>query len=243
MQTRPTILLSATFVGLALLSASHAALAQGWIEPRDRWGPTFQVERVRSDVRVTVDGDSRVARVEVEEVFRNRSHGLAEGDYLYPIPSSAVFTNFSLFMGDQELKGEVLSAEEARKIYEEIVRRKKDPALIELVGHGVLRARVFPIEPGDSRRVILRYTQVLGRDGDTLRLRYPRIVGILPGTETREVFLTPTPTGGLSAVHADGSCAKRLSLFYPLLTHPRHRGARAAPGRDGDRPPQRRRQP
>jgi Ca-activated chloride channel family protein len=127
----------------------------------------------------------------VEEVFRNRSHGLAEGDYLYPIPSSAVFTNFSLFMGDQELKGEVLSAEEARKIYEEIVRRKKDPALIELVGHGVLRARVFPIEPGDSRRVILRYTQVLGRDGDTLRLRYPRIVGILPGTETHEVSSRP----------------------------------------------------
>ena len=191
MQTRTTVLLSVTFVGLVLLSASQAALAQGWIEPRDRWGPTFQVERVRSDVRVTIDDESRVARVEVEEVFRNRSHGLAEGDYLYPIPASAVFTNFSLFMGDQELKGEVLSAEEARKIYEEIVRRKKDPALIELVGHGVLRARVFPIEPGDSRRVILRYTQVLGRDGDTLRLRYPRIVGILPGTETREVFSPP----------------------------------------------------
>ncbi|MGB3563727.1 MAG: VIT domain-containing protein [Thermoanaerobaculia bacterium] len=191
MPSKNTTVPAAMLIGLALLTTAGAGLAQGWIEPRDRWGPTFQVERVRSDVRVTVDGESRVARVEVEEVFRNRSHGLAEGDYLYPIPSSAVFTNFSLFMGDQELKGEVLSAEEARKIYEEIVRRKKDPALIELVGHGVLRARVFPIEPGDSRRVILRYTQVLGRDGDTLRLRYPRIVGILPGTETREVFSPP----------------------------------------------------
>jgi Ca-activated chloride channel family protein len=177
MPSKKTSVMTGTLVGLALLAVADTALAQGWIEPRDRWGPTFQVERVRS--------------VEVEEVFRNRSHGLAEGDYLYPIPASAVFTNFSLFMGDQELKGEVLSAEEARKIYEEIVRRKKDPALIELVGHGVLRARVFPIEPGDSRRVILRYTQVLGRDGDTLRLRYPRIVGILPGTETREVFSPP----------------------------------------------------
>jgi Ca-activated chloride channel family protein len=188
MRIRATLLSTATVVGLLLFLATDTALAQGWIEPRDRLGPTFEVERVRSDVRVTIDGDSRVARVEVEEVFRNRSHGLAEGDYLYPIPTAAVFTNFSLFMGDQELKGEVLTAEEARKIYEEIVRRKKDPALIELVGHGVLRARVFPIEPGDSRRVILRYTQVLGRDGETLRLRYPRIVGILPGTETREVF-------------------------------------------------------
>ncbi|NIR28956.1 MAG: hypothetical protein GWN99_06925, partial [Gemmatimonadetes bacterium] len=81
----------------------------------------------------------------------------------------AVFTDFSLFMGEQELRGEVLPADEARRIYEEIVRRKKDPALIELVGHGVLRARVFPIDPGDERRVILRYTQILGKDGDMYR--------------------------------------------------------------------------
>ena len=192
MQSRNTSRLASILVAVFMFSATHTVLAQGWIEPRERWGPTFEVERVRSDVRVTVDAESRVARVEVEEVFRNRSRGLAEGDYLYPIPAAAVFTNFSLFMGDQELKGEVLSAEEARKIYEEIVRRKKDPALIELVGHGVLRARVFPIQPGDERRVILRYTQVLGRDGGTLRLRYPRLVGIIPGTETREV-LSPRP--------------------------------------------------
>jgi Ca-activated chloride channel family protein len=80
----------------------------------------------------------------------------------------------------------VLPADEARRIYEEIVRRKKDPALIELVGHGILRARVFPIDPGDTRRVILRYTQILGKDGDLLRLRYPRVVGIVPGTAAHE---------------------------------------------------------
>jgi Ca-activated chloride channel family protein len=97
-----------------------------------------------------------------------------------------VFTNLSLFMGEQELRGEVLPADEARRIYEEIVRRKKDPALIELMGHGVLRARVFPIDPGAERRVILRYTQILGKDGDLLRMRYPRVVGIVPGSESRE---------------------------------------------------------
>lgn len=172
--------------GLLLLAAARSASAQGWIEPIERWPGQFHVERVRSDVSVTIDAERRVAYIEVEEVFRNRSRIMMEGDYLYPIPPEAVFTNFSLFMGEQELRGEVLPADEARRIYEEIVRRKKDPALIELVGHGVLRARVFPVDPGDTRRVILRYTQVLGKDGDLLRLRYPRIVGILPGSEQRE---------------------------------------------------------
>jgi Ca-activated chloride channel family protein len=179
-------LAAAGLAALLLLAAPRGASAQGWIEPIERWPGQFRVERVRSDVSVTIDAERRIAYVEVEEVFRNRSRVLMEGDYLYPIPPEAVFTNFSLFMGEQELRGEVLLADEARRIYEEIVRRKKDPALIELVGHGVLRARVFPVDPGDTRRVILRYTQMLGKDGDLLRLRYPRIVGILPGSERRE---------------------------------------------------------
>ncbi|UCF18566.1 MAG: VWA domain-containing protein [Gemmatimonadota bacterium] len=178
-------------MGLAALliaAAAQPGRAQGWIEPdTHRWLPNFGVERLRSDVAITVDGERRIASIDVEEVFRNGSQVMLEGDYLYPIPSQAVFTNFSLFMGEQELRGEMLPAEKARRIYEEIVRRKKDPALIELVGHGILRARVFPVDPGDTRRVILRYTQMLGKDGSLLRLRYPRIVGTPPGSEASEV--------------------------------------------------------
>lgn len=175
----------AALVALATFFATDLA-AQGLIEPDLRWPTTSAVERLSSDVRIHVDGARRVARVEVEEVFRNRSATMVEGDYLYPIPAGAVFTDFSLFMDGEELKGEVLPAERARSIYEEIVRRKKDPALIELVGHGVLRSRVFPIEPGATRRVILRYTQVLGRDGDLLRVKYPRIIATTPGSEGLE---------------------------------------------------------
>ncbi len=154
-----------------------------------------RVQRISTDVAITVDGDQRVARVEVEEEFRNTSGRMLEGDYLYPIPAGAVFTDFSLFMGEQELKGEMMNANVARGIYEEIVRRKKDPALIELVGHGLLRARVFPIAAGETRRVILRYTQVLGRDGHLVRLRYPRVVGLFDTGE--EDAIQPRHVEGL----------------------------------------------
>jgi len=188
--------IAAVLATAVLFGAAADGAGQGWIEPPvQRWVPDWRVERLRSDVTITVDATRRVARVEVEEVFRNDSPRMLEGDYLYPIPPQAVFTDLSLFMGEQELKGEVLPADEARRIYEEIVRRKKDPALIELVGHGLLRARVFPVEPGDTRRVILRYTQVLGKDGDLMRLRYPRVVGMLPGSERQEVA-RPRPADG-----------------------------------------------
>lgn len=155
------------------LALPASAAAQGWIEPfpmpRPQGGPQ-RVEKVRTSVTVRVA--DRVARVEVEEWFRNAGGGQAEGDYIYPLPGEAVFSDFSLFQGEEELKGETMEASKARAIYEEIVRKRRDPALIEMAGNGLLRARVFPIGPGESRSIRLRYTQVLERAGDSLRFRY-----------------------------------------------------------------------
>ena len=145
--------------------APALSAAQGWIEH-----PRGAIEKVRSAVQVNVTG--RVARVTVEEWFRNTGALLDEANYLYPLPGEAVFSDFSLWQGDQELKGEPMDAAQARAIYEEIVRRKRDPALIELAGHGLLRARVFPIGPGETRKITLRYTQLLDRVGDAWRFRY-----------------------------------------------------------------------
>jgi Ca-activated chloride channel family protein len=157
-------------MGLALLLLAPAgAAAQGWIDPLPR-SPDWGVVKLSTDVRVSVEG--RVAQVVVEEWFENRGGAMGEGDYMYPLPGEAVFSNFSLYQGDQELRGETMDAGEARAIYEEIVRRKRDPALIELVGHGLVRARVFPIQPGERRRITLRYTQVLERAGDAVQFRY-----------------------------------------------------------------------
>jgi Ca-activated chloride channel family protein len=146
-----------TFLAVSLAAAPVAA--QGWIEPRPAI-PMSAVAKVRTSVSVRVTG--RIAQVEVEEWFENRGGRLGE----------AVFSNFSLFQGDQELRGETMDADRARAIYEEIVRRKKDPALIELVGHGLIRARVFPINPGETRKITLRYTQMMDRAGDALQFQY-----------------------------------------------------------------------
>jgi Ca-activated chloride channel family protein len=163
-------------------------MAQGWIEPLIRPAPLPQaprVERVRTSVTVRVtDG---VARVAVEEWFRNNGTGLAEGDYIYPLAGEAVFSDFSLMQGEEVLKGEPMDAARARAIYEEIVRRHRDPALIELAGHGLIRARVFPIAAGETRSVTLRFTQVLSRSGDAYRFRY------VAGARQRVAAPSPRP--------------------------------------------------
>ena len=236
---------------LLLLACSAAPLAaQGWIDierPAQLRMPSPLV-RVGSSVKATVDG--RVARFEVQERFRNTGPVIAEGTYLYPLPGEAVFSEFSLLQGEQELKGEMMAAEQARSIYEGIVRRLKDPALLTLVGHGLIRAQVFPVQPGETRTVTLRFTELLGREGEALRLRYAAgDRGDAPVTMTVEVrreaeFATPySPSHQISDERRDGTL--RITLNPPVrgdvdLVLPFRRGlvggtvlTHADPGEDG----------
>jgi Ca-activated chloride channel homolog len=198
-RTRPRRRALATILlpSVLLLVLPWPARSQGWIEPRATVMPAeWGVQKLRTSVTVRVT--DRIAHVEVEEWFRNDGRGLAEGDYLYPLPGEAVFTNYSLYQGETELRGEMMNAAEARSIYERIVRARQDPALIELMGKGMLRARVFPIEPGQERRVTLRYTQVLERAGDALQFRYAagvRHLGTLPPQAFPLPRVEPAPGG------------------------------------------------
>src|SRR3954463_2186957 len=157
---------------LLLCALSSVSFAQGWIDPVRPVPPNVmgRIERLRSTVQVNITG--RVARVTVEEWFRNNGPVMDEGMYHFPLPGEAVFSSYSLWQGDQELRGEAMDANQARAIYEAIVRQKRDPALIELAGQGLIRARVFPIAPGETRKITLKYTQLLDRAGDAWRFRY-----------------------------------------------------------------------
>jgi len=92
---------------------------------------------------------------------------------MFPIPEGAVIDSFSMFINGKETKGEVLDAKKAQSIYEDIVRKMIDPALLEYYGQGLFKARIFPIEPHGKKRVKISYRQLLNRDNGTIAYRYP----------------------------------------------------------------------
>src|SRR5687767_12023873 len=170
---------------LALVVGPIAASAQGWIIPRCGPGPRpgrplpepcvvgpAQVVRTRSDVRVELV--DRVLRYEIDERFVNRGGTIGEADYLFPMPKGAAFQDLKLSINGELVAGETMDAQQARQIYEEIVRRQRDPALVEWMGHGLLRTRIFPFGAGEERRVVTRFQVVAEREGDALRVDYFR---------------------------------------------------------------------
>ena len=116
----------------------------------------------------------RVLRYEITETFVNRGSRVGEADYMFPLPKGAAFQDLKLSIDGEMIAGETMSAERARQIYEEIVRNQRDPALLEWMGYGLFRARIFPIAPGEERKVVLRFHVVAPREGDALRVDYFR---------------------------------------------------------------------
>jgi Ca-activated chloride channel homolog len=124
-------------------------------------------------IKIVAEISAQVATTHVEQVFRNDTDAVLEGTYLFPIPESASIAEFAIWDGDRRLVGEVRSREEARRIYDEIVRRQRDPGLLEYAGRDLFQASIFPIAPHSDKKLELTYTQVLKAEGGTVSYRYP----------------------------------------------------------------------
>lgn len=172
----------ALFLLLALLPVE--ALAQGIVlerlvvetepqtpervpEPRGGWA----IRLVDQKIRATVEDQAAV--FEVTQIFHNPNAWPGEGIYLFALPEGASVSRFTMQMGGKDVPGEVLDANRARDIYLSIVRRRDDPGLLEYVGRGLIRARLFPIPARGDTKVTLRYEQVLPSVGGLVELAYP----------------------------------------------------------------------
>ncbi len=113
---------------------------------------------------VKVDIRDQIARTVIEESFVNHTSSVLEGVFYFPLPADASISGFGMWIGDELVQGDIVEKERARRIYETILRERRDPGLLEWTGGNLFKARVFPI--GSEKRIRIAYTQVLpSRDG------------------------------------------------------------------------------
>jgi Ca-activated chloride channel family protein len=138
-------------------------------EPPPDWEPWLTLRHHR----VTVTIEDQIATTQVDQVFRNDGSMAAEGTYVFPLPPNASVQRFVMWVDGEPVEGEILPADEARAIYEGYVQRRRDPALLEYVGRDAVRAHIFPIPPGEERRIQLEYQEILPRTHGLLHYHYP----------------------------------------------------------------------
>ncbi len=157
------------------LGVPLSVYADGIIVPRP--DPGLPMPPLRSLTikyhRVTVTIEGQIATTHVDQVFLNETGHDLEGEYIFPVPESAAISSFAMWVDGQRLEAQVLDRDEAREIYEDIVRQQRDPALLEYAGRDAFRARIYPIPAYGEKRVELEYSEVLTSDTGLVRYVYP----------------------------------------------------------------------
>ncbi|MEM7234996.1 MAG: VIT and VWA domain-containing protein, partial [Planctomycetota bacterium] len=164
--------------GASGLSASPFSCV---IVPQSRTYGAGGVQITGVDVAVSIT--EQIATTTMNISLKNSGRRPGEARVLVPVPKSAVIRGFAFDGKSSERSAELLDHGEARRVYNQIVAKEKDPALLEFVGLSAVRSSVFPVPAGGAQKVQLIYEQVLKADGD-------RIDYVLPRTEN-VAYVTP----------------------------------------------------
>src|SRR5262249_54148290 len=109
----------------------------------------------------------------IEQTFRNHTDRSLEAIYVFPLPNGASLRQFTMWVDGRLVRGELVEADKARRIYTEIVERSRDAGLLEYLGNHLNRWRIFPVPAHGDQKVALSYTSVTLQDSGTVEYVYP----------------------------------------------------------------------
>lgn len=136
--------------------------------PAPVWAP-LEVTYNKAETKIK----DQIAVTSVDQEFYNPNSRQLEGTFLFPVPKGAHINKFTMEINGKQVAAELLAADKARGIYEDIVRKLKDPALLEYAGRDLFKVRIFPIEANSKKRITLSYSQMLKSDGGLINYILP----------------------------------------------------------------------
>jgi Ca-activated chloride channel family protein len=170
-------------ISFALVMASYPALA-GVVVP-DRGGPPLSLRREVA----TVEVDDQLARSSLDQVFENTTVERVDGTYAFPLPDGAGVAGFATWIDGQRIESVMKEKRAAEQTFEAARAEGRGAALLEIGGTNRFTSRVANVGPGQTRRLELRYDEVLRYDSGKVSYLLPLTT---PGVE-------PQPIGELRA--------------------------------------------
>lgn len=112
----------------------------------------------------------------IDMTFYNDLDRVLEGELVFPLGEGQTVSRFAMELGGVLREGVVVEKAQGRKVFEEIVRRRIDPALLEMTVGNTFRSRVYPIPAKGTKRIVMAYEQELRRSEEgqvfTLPMEY-----------------------------------------------------------------------
>ena len=111
------------------------------------------------DIKVEVVGN--VATTTYDMLFYNPTNEILEGQLDFPLGDGHHVSRFALDVNGKLREAVVVDKELGRIAFEDVVRQRVDPALLEKGTGNNYKARIYPIPANGYKRVLLAYEQEL----------------------------------------------------------------------------------
>jgi uncharacterized protein YegL len=158
--------------------SSRVTVASNLIVPQRR---AFSVDRRAAveitGVKVGVVILEQVATTTMDISLRNPTNRRTEAELIVPVPDGVAVRSFTFQGAASEPTAQLIPKEEAKRTYDAIVAKLRDPALLEFIGYNLIRSSVFPVDARGTQKVRLTYEHLLPADGG-------RVDYVLPRTES-----------------------------------------------------------
>ncbi len=225
------LILLTAFAALLIPLSANATVV--WLAPTDpSLGP---LELSEQHVEATIDGPA--ARTVLRQVFHNPHSVQLEATYVLPLPRGAQVTDLQMIINGKEVHAATLERDEARRIYDAIVHRTRDPGLIEYMDGQTVSVSIFPIPARGDMPIEIHFAQPLRRESGLFVYDFqaPRTVeGFAPSNSsfqvdvdagkvlgtvtspTHEISVERSPDGTAATVRIDdpATIASPFSLLY-----------------------------
>lgn len=175
---------------MAVLVCAGSASAVGALYARRAFSNDSGVPLWLENYDVSVKVTDQIAVTHVDQTFKNETNQTMEGVFVFPLPENAVITELALWINGQRVVAKVMSSDTAQQIYNQIVSRSIDPALLQDMGNNIFKLSVYPIAAVGNlmceRRIEVTYAELLPYDAAQVQyLFYMKTVNLSPKPVTR----------------------------------------------------------
>ncbi len=145
------------FLGLIIGAAgfSQAATATGLLTPVNSALPALEMRS--HEVEVTIQDGYSITNI--DQVFHNPGQQDMDAKYEFPVPDQAAVSEFTVWIDNQPVVGEVLEKQKARKIHQEEKAAGRETGLAEQESYKRFEVAISPVRAGQDTRIRLQYMQ------------------------------------------------------------------------------------
>lgn len=127
---------------------------------KDQDGKSLSIRM--KDLKIEVDVLGNIATTTMYMTFQNDSNQVLEGELYFPLGAGQTVSRFAMDVGGNLREGVIVEKNKGQEVFESVIRQNIDPGLLEWTKGNNFKARVYPLEPKKTKRIVIAYEQELG---------------------------------------------------------------------------------